>query len=347
LSKRGKAVLTTALGSVLVLVTLVGAPIVATQTYRGEIDFDYQNQFFGGNTSTTEAFVENLGYPFPYVNFTAEPTTDSVWGFSVTSRFPAAMRIENSSGVVSENFTRVSTIGIRNWEYFEVQDSVYWLNTTDHANPADLRISSDLRHAFPVLTITGSESSASVFTFATFRAAAPGSRIAVAGSDFEIERETSSAVNISGRARLSFEAFDFAYFWLTTSRHAFLLQPGARLLWFDSQLTFKDASGSVTSSNGDEARFFNATISTRDTPRRGVLEVIAFPGNALRIVVQFELEATVLAVMTPQGGSIVGSRSDDIFPISWWPGKWLNAIVVIAITIALMFLSWVKPESNT
>ena len=336
-----------AFGALSLFGPLIGPVDMPTLSYHGEIDFSYTNPSFECTSTASHLFLQNLGYPFPSLNFSSETGNDSVWGFTVAATSPATMEIENESGVFSSSFTLVSTIGTRNWNYFYAKESIYWLNASASLDQVNLRIAARAPFAWPWLTVTSSAgpTSSGVYAFTTLRPATASSQITVSGNNLTLRMATGEIVNLTGNARLTFRSFELAYFWLSTQRHSFLLQPGTQIAFFWSGLTVHDASGYFEASNGDQRPFSNATVSTLSSPRSTEFEVASRPDNSANVTLRVGLESTTLRVVDEKADTVLGQHNKDLISISSWPGTALNILMVVLGTMGIFWLAWVaRPE---
>jgi hypothetical protein len=338
----------TILGFIVVIVTLIGRPDVPTQSYIGEFDFNYKNPSFEGTATPSSLFIEKQDYPFPEVNLTAQWWRYSIWGFSIIALGPVPVLVENISGSFNVNFTRITALQVSGLDYFHVQSCGYWLNASTDNTDMKVHLEVNATLAYPIIRLTSNQpqSFADIHVSATFRPALAASRIVVSARDLTLQPETGSPLNLSGEVRLTFREFNVAYFWLTTEEGSLLLHPGSHFRWLDDSLSLQDVSGFVSASNGDERKFTNATLATLDAYRGVEFEVVALTGDHTHIVIHFILEATTLQVTDRDGTTIVGSQSNDLIQIDWWPGKSANIVIIIASMIAITILSWLKPDKD-
>lgn len=334
------------LGLVIIFVTLIGRPDVPAQGYSVELDFDSSSESFEAVSTIREIFVEKLEFPVAEVNLTAHPGDDSIWSFSASSQSPKLLVMENSSGSIAMNLTRVSSAGVRNWDYFVVQGTLYWFNASSFQADVTVRVQNRERHVYPELNLTSRTGGPSpdVWMFATFVPAGSVNRIQLSGRDFVVENETGALTNLSGESRLTLHGFDLAYFGLSTSQSTFLLHPGARVRWFGGALTIRDADGVVTAADGLQHRLENSTLLTKDPPRRVEFRVVSLPYDYGHIVLRFELDATTIQASDSTGPTNVGQRTVELISVDWWPGKTLNVALITLVATLMTILSWVHPD---
>ncbi len=346
LSRRVAATIQTILGIAIVIVVLIGEPEIPTQGYSIELDFDSSRDSFSAVGTTREVFSEMFEFPGVTVNLTAQPSNDSFWFLTVSSQDPRALIIENSSGSFLMYFTRITLAGVRNWDFLEVQRTLYWFNVSSHQDDITVRLQNRKSHVYPALNLTSNveQPSADIWAVATFFSLHSNSQIYFSGFDLVLKNETDIPTNLTGRFCLTINGFDLAYFGLSTSQITFPLQPGARIRWYNSPLSIEDANGVITAANGHQHEFQNGNLITTDAPRRVEIRVASLPYDYGHIVLRFDLDATKIRVSDMAGVTDVGRVSDNLITWDLWPGKWLNVVLIVFIVVSMPIVTWLHPE---